>query len=239
VNELVSLDALTVKLRGLLRKSGANGERVAEAARAIIGHADLVVHVSNLPKRRPRCVNLFENAAGELIAAPPESRKVFHAAKRALEQARGKLIRFQDTGLYAKVYRKRHDALLADLIGDLDKAEGLSASRDVGGVNPLGFQFFAAVAIEWKHASGKFPPTSPAAGLVHDILVQLVTAVGAKDNEGATPLKGISAETFQDAVAEVRCLWRQTDSVGEPAPSPNVAYELKRPTRKRQKRRLR
>ncbi|MCX7358140.1 MAG: hypothetical protein NT015_08375 [Alphaproteobacteria bacterium] len=235
MNEQESLSALCTRIEGLLRKSGAKGECVPATARAIIEHALIIFALPTMPAGGPRYADIFENAVGKHIVALPESRKVFRAVKQALQQARRKLARFQDAGLYAQVYREQHKQVLTNLIGDLERVEALSASRDGGGPTALGFHFFAAVALEWKHASGRFPPISEATGRVHHTLVELVAALFATGKQRANAVRGMSAETFQDAIAAVRREWRERQSMGEPPPGPKFAYALKRPERKRKR----
>lgn len=233
--ERESQRVLSTRLEGLLRKSGAKGECVAATARAIIGYAQTAVTVATMPAGGPRYANVFVNAAGKHIVAPPEPRKVFRSVKQALEQARLKLARFRDSGLYAKVYRDQHKQVLTNLIGDLERVEALSASKDGGGKTALGFHFFAAVAIEWKHATGRFPPISEATGRVHHTLIQLVAALSSTGKQPANALRGMSAETFQDAIAAARREWRDRQSKGEPPPGAAVGYLLTRPVRKRKR----
>lgn len=234
--ERESQRVLSTRLERLLRKSGAKGECVAATAGAIIGHAQTAVTVASMPAGGPRYADVFENTAGKHIVALPESSKVFGSLKRALEQAHRKLARFQDAGLYAQVYREQHKQLLTNLISDIERAEALSVSKDVGGTAAsVGFHFFASVAIEWKHASGRFPPISEAAGRVHHTLIQLIAALSSTGKQPANALRGMSAETFQDAIAAARREWRDRQSMGEPPPGAAVGYLLTRPVRKRKR----
>lgn len=221
---------LILHLEGLLRRSRAKGPVVSETVGEIRVAAEFFLTAKAKEiANGARSALVFTNPTGEIVVGLPESRAKFDSAKRAIERALSTLRRFSDRSLYAKRYRDKHERVLNQLHAELQAIAAASMSHDRGGAPSHAFVFFGTVAILWKHACGRFPPGSPVDGGVHDTLVKIVTYLSPAKRKP----KGMSIETFQDAIAAAGREWKARERLGEGPPRPAAAYRLTRPKRRR------